>query len=267
MKKQTSDTNSLKKIIVFCVLVFFLIAISLTYKTILILQAGKFDGQHRFTLRLINGKTTELLSFDPQNKTQISVMLPNTTKDALLEKILGVPIDATVVHAESINYDEQIATQMRNVLFRFPTLGSDLTIFDALALAWFANTIQGDETPLKITNLQDEQTIDTFAAKKLSDTTITQENKSVQIINATGQSGIGRRLERLVSNIGGNIVAVNTGRDVEKSTKITYFGEVSYTVKKLEKILGIRAQEVTSSSISDILVVLGSDILAKPLFR
>ncbi len=267
MKTNTTSTDSLKKIVVFCIIVLLLIGVSLTYKTIILLQHGKFDGQHRFNLTIQNDAAAEIISFDPQGKTQVVIAVPKISKSFSEERDLGITIDGHITRASGISLTKSVASQMQSILFRFPTLSSNLTIFDIVQLTFLSRSLQGKTTSHTFSNLADQRTVDAFVTSELTDATITQENKSIQIVNATGQSGVGGRLERLITNFGGNTIAVTTGRTTESKSTITYYGETSYTVEKLEKILAVSGKSSSDKTISDILIVLGADILAKPLFH
>ena len=93
------------------------------------------------------------------------------------------------------------------------------------------------------------------------DPTIQEEKVTIEIINATGRSGLGQRLERLLSHIGGNVIAVTTSSKRMKISSVTYFGDKTYTLSRIHLILKIPLVYTEKSQLADITIVIGDDII------
>jgi hypothetical protein len=93
----------------------------------------------------------------------------------------------------------------------------------------------------------------------LTDTDIASESVSIQIINATNISGVGQRLGKVLTNMGANVVDVSSAQTMQKKTTIAYYGEQSYTLGRLQKILAVKATKLTRQPIANIVITIGTD--------
>ena len=93
----------------------------------------------------------------------------------------------------------------------------------------------------------------------VSDAFIEKDKQTIQIINATNVSGLGNRLAKLVTNMGGDVIIVATGNIPRKKSVISYIDKKTYTVERLEKVLGYEVVKTTEDAISDITIVIGED--------
>jgi hypothetical protein len=101
--------------------------------------------------------------------------------------------------------------------------------------------------------------VDKIVAELFSDDEIERENQTVEIINTTSVTGLGGRLARLITNMGGKVVQVSTENNLQKNSYVLYNGRKTYTVEKLNKVLGFKTTQIEKQSIADIRVVLGED--------
>ena len=101
-------------------------------------------------------------------------------------------------------------------------------------------------------NKQHKQVIDSF---------IENERQTIKIINGTGVSGLGSRLARFITNMGGNVIMVATENGKEKKSYISYIDKRTYTVKRLQKILGYEVVRNKDNTLSDVTIVIGEDKL------
>lgn len=263
MRKRQENPNSFRTLLIFCVVVTILILISLSIKAFTIIKASKFDGSHRFTL-VINyegNKKTEILSFDPKNKT-ISKAEVTSKQKTDLNKALGLYVDGTIQLKSEKEGEEQVSKQMLSLATRFNTAKTNITALDLFRLSLVASTISHNKIAEKKISLpSSEVEIDKIILSLFSDPNISEENIAVEIINATGTPGFGRRLERVLNNMGGQVIAVTTARSGKPASKIYYVGK-SYTLEKIEKITNRKGEESENKGIADIQVVLGKDTLS-----
>jgi hypothetical protein len=91
------------------------------------------------------------------------------------------------------------------------------------------------------------------------DNTIITENLNIQIINTTDIPGLGKQLERVIVNQGGNVISVTNSREPVKKSKIQYIGEKNYTVGKFTSLFDLSAEKIENKSIADLIIIIGED--------
>ncbi len=105
--------------------------------------------------------------------------------------------------------------------------------------------------------------IDSLVKKFFSDRRVREEALKIEILNATKYGGVANEVARLLNNIGGAVISVaNSENQIQKSKlKIQNEGMKNlYTVKKIEKILGIEAEAgEMADSRADLVIILGVD--------
>jgi hypothetical protein len=100
---------------------------------------------------------------------------------------------------------------------------------------------------------------DNIVGNSVNDDLIEKDNQTVQIINRTNVSGLGGRLAKMITNMGGNVILVMSEDNSIKKSAITYIDKETYTVKNLQKILGYEAVREPSNAMSDITIIIGED--------
>ncbi len=92
----------------------------------------------------------------------------------------------------------------------------------------------------------------------LTDQTLYREGYSISVVNAAGVSGLGTQVANLLSHMGGNVVSVTTADKEQETSTISYIGQETYTVKRLQKVLQFPLTKMTTSGLSDIVVTVGT---------
>lgn len=293
--KKTESTVSLKIAFLFCSFVILLVAISVLIKGYLVFSQSKFDDSHHFTfvfspieneLSSANKqKTFEVVSFFPDNNSAFILNLSVNSKEreilkpSMIGQMLKIPVDGVISFNASavdkyknqnkkINFsgdNKNIDLSLQTLTLNPMDFKTDLTLVDLLRLWVFSKKISSQSVISKSLLIDDGEQ-NNLDKEKISsqffiDDEILKEKATVQIINGTGVSGLGNRLAKLISNMGGNVVSVLTAeKDIDKS-EIIYFGKKSYTLEKLGKVLGIEAVETKEQGISDIIIYLGTNKL------
>lgn len=260
-----SDTgHSVKLAILFCLLVGGLILISLTAKILVIVKNSMFDGEHRFTVVVEEeNASSTIISFSPVNESVSLLRVHGVENISLVGKTIETPIDGQI--GSHVKIDKDVPGLLASLLFRYPSLKTNLTIIDLARLWWFASQLPKHAYSQKAFSLENSEgvysdaTIDKLSSQLFADETIAHEKMSVQIVNAAGASGLGSRFARLVNNMGGNVVSVITAENETEKTIIHFYGNKSYTVTRLEKILGVVATPLSEPQIADIIVTIGKD--------
>lgn len=268
-KKNASRAShqSMRVAVVFILSVVFLMLISLTFKTVLLIKQSKYTDDYNFTIGILTPlnkdnteKKGEVISFDPlkQKITKLSFKEP-IKKQEQLASITRVPIDSIVEHKAFDRSNHDIASSLKKLLFNFGTLKTELTIIDAARLFLFAQTVPGQ-------NLRNEEvsrfgsgvSLDSKAASLFTDSRITDEKVTIEIVNGTDVSGLGNKVARMILNIGGNIISVTTARKTVNTSTIQY-SQKTYTFERLEKLFDFQAIQKKQTGISDIIITIGED--------
>jgi hypothetical protein len=268
-KSVEKENGSFKTLFIYAVLVFALITISLVIKAFFIFQQSKFDGQHLFTIAIAkNGKVGEILAFNPSDQsTSLLTITQSNVPLSSLYKIISVVIDAKIDSNSDIPIGTDVTQTITYLIFHFNNLKTDLTVYDLGRFLVLSKNLQ--VTSLKTKNIllpMEDDDLDTNISGLFTNTTFSTENISIQIINATDISGVGKRLERLLVNMGGNVVSVTTAKKKEQKSIIKYYDKETYTLKKLENFLQFPTMQLANKTIADVTIVIGEDALKKSSF-
>lgn len=259
-KKKQQKGENLRLGILFSFLVIFLIALSLAFKIGGVVKESRFDGENQFTVNIGN---KELVSFSP--KTSSIFVLNTKGKVGNPGKFIGVPVDGFFVE-DSFDFNkENITSNLLLMLTRYEDSKTNLTVLDIARLYLFARTVQESGIEEQTVSM-DIQALELGSIlSNFSDPEIVEEKKSIQVINATDTQGLGNRLANLVTNMGGNVILV-TSQDPQEKSVIKFFGKESYTVDRLNTILGFKTEETKEKSVADVIITIGKDVGENPPF-
>jgi len=203
-----------------------------------------------------------------------------------VQEYLGVPIGGYIRIANS---KWQIVNSKKFILnwLILSTLGRGETNFsqwDLLRFWWSIKSLRSDKVifiDLEETNILSEKRLpdeslifeteffrlDELVGKYFKNSRIEKEGIEVEILNATEHLGLANRVARLVMNMGGEIISIGNADNKIRNSKFEIRNEEikkSYTVRKLEKVLGIKAEigEMDKSR-ADLLILIGEDYWEK----
>ncbi len=264
-RKNTSTTTegskSLRKAIFFCVAVILLIFFSLLFRLTLLIKEGTYDGSNRYTLSIIkDGTQSSIVSFDPEQNTVGILRLSGSRQNKTIQQLISVPIDGSITLSSDMSLSEDPSSLLLSILLK-PGLKKEKTNeVDIAQLILFSKKLAPKDISLKEIKLPAESSqIDEVASQLFADAAIVDERISIEIINSTDVPGLGRRLERLIKNTGGNVVAVSNATTVLPKSKIVFFKKESYTSMKLKQILQYMTEPTTKQSIAEITIYIGDD--------
>ena len=265
-KKLTTDIHSLKLATFFVVSLLCLLLVSFVLKGIVLISKSKFDGDHRFTLEIkrkntknnAQKKSVAIISLEPRSQTASIVYLPFGAPAAPLSRFLEIPIDAAVSipSMDGDILDElwqkkdaltsiDIAGVFVKLLISIRQEDSSLTVIDLARLAYLSRNIPGNRIKFQSVSEQLlEGEIDRMSSLLFSDSVIGKENITIQIINGTDMSGLGNRLARFITNMGGSVVAISTSKQAESHSRIVHRNKNSYSLRKLSAALGFEVVAV-----------------------
>lgn len=259
MKKKTVPSVSNTKIaIVFFVFLALIVGISLILKVITLIGAGQFDDSRRFTLTIANNRNVEVMSLSPSLKNITVFKLNDGIKPAEAGRQLAIPIDGFIVQ-NSLDLNQKTDSLFIKTILNYNKLKTNLTIIDLIRLAMFARTIPENSINIKMIGNAAGLELDKIVSRLVSDTFIEKDNQTIQIINGTGVGGLGNRLARLVTNMGGDVIIVATSDNLRKDSIISYIDKKTYTIERLQKVLGYEVIREAGSAISDITITIGED--------
>lgn len=263
-----TQNRSLKKAVLFCVIVLVLLLLSLLFRIFLSWKDSTYDGNSRYTLAIIQDKThATVLSFDPDEGEIITLLLSGTSADTP-ESTLGIPVDGKVIlHKDVKLYENNPARNLLTLLLRPTQMKKNMTEIDIFRLYLFAQTVSSNHNRVEKVSLSTKtRTPDKIMHELFIDTHIIDENKSIEIVNGTGVSGLGKRLETMIRNSGGNVVAVSNAHVAEEHSRIHYYQKPSYTLDKLSKRLRYPVEPITERGIADIKIIIGTDSIQTTYF-
>ncbi|MBI2028769.1 MAG: LytR C-terminal domain-containing protein [Candidatus Levybacteria bacterium] len=258
-KKHLRKKNNTKVAIIFVGFVVFIIAISLVSKLILIVRQSQFDDRQRFTMTVSDSKSTRVFSFSPMSRSMSILKLNESLDSKTLSKSLAIPVDAFVLE-KSLEIDQKLDSILLKMILNYSKLQTNLTILDILKLFAFAKQLP-ESGIYERTISQDlsKDRVDNIVGELFKDELIAKDRKTIQIINATDVAGLGNRLARLITNMGGDVILVATGNDLKRSSIISYVDEKGYTVERLSKILNFKTAKISDGTIADITIMIGED--------
>lgn len=212
-----------------------------------------------------------------------------------LMKLTGLPVDGIIItqnNNQNFRVEDQILGLRKNFLTIVPFISSvktDLNPFELSKLSLSFSSIRAD----KVVSLDFEKSnvteskllpdssrvlgvdkirLDTFIRQNLSDSTISEENLSVAVFNATEQPGLAQEASRIITNLGGNVIITSSTENTQKTSSVLIKDEDdaikdSQTYKRLNQIFApncLKQKCFTedpriNSSRAQINIVLGED--------
>ena len=248
----------MKTLRLFLFIVLFVILISFLIKLFFAARESNYGSSHRYTIGVLRpgGTLEEVLSFDPTTKSSVILTIDGQEKNPSPEQIMGINFDGTITAGTSNPGD--INGLLLDALFHRSHVASSVGAIDLVRLLLLENSIpETSQTTRSLTLPLDSLQVDKISASLFADPAFSQDNASIQIINGTAEAGFGKRLERLLSNIGANVVVVSTSQSETPKTELLYFGNETSSVRRLGQILHLLPHKGGRKTIADIVIILG----------
>ncbi len=260
--------GSFKTLRTFLFVVFFFIVISLAIRIFLAIKAGRYSPSHRFTIGVLNNSQVlkEVVSFDPVDRSAVVLAINGSEKRLSPEQILGVAFDDTITTTDK-EAEKQPSTLLMDSFLHKGVIRTSLETVDMIRLWLLANSLDQSAVMHKTLSLPlDTLQIDKLSSSLFPDPLLVSENQTIQIINSTTEPGFGKRLERMLANMGGNVVLVSTAQLTTDRTKLVYYGDETASVRRLSRILGLVPEKAVHKTIADIVIILGNSSLNTTMF-
>ena len=255
-EKETALSNT-KIAVIFFVFIIFVIGISLTFKFIAVLRSGQFDNSRSFSIGMSDGKNAQLVILSRDSKS-ITIFKLTGIRAEEAGRTLRAPIDSFITSG-SLDLNQKIDSLFLTLVTDYQKLKTNLTIVDLLRVNFFVRSIPQSSISIMVVKDLDKLTLDKVVNRLIADTFIEKDNQTIQIINGTSISGFGNRLAGLITNMGGNVIIVATENNPVKRSTISYIDKKSYTVRRLQKVLGYDVIERMDSGMADIIITIGED--------
>lgn len=276
-KRAKKRDGSLRTLVIYGIFVFVLILLSFTIRIYYLIEQSKFDGKHRFTIVVgedvpvgqadlhigrQESRVVGIISVEPISSSLSLLTFPNSSNLSFSDfnRKLGIIPDGYIKTPYKLSWKDTIPSIFLSFLIRSNVISTNINFYDLITLYLYTNRVPVSSVKIKEASISSDVLVfNKEASFLLKDSVISTENVSVQIINAAGESGLGSRLERVISNLGGNVVSVKTALNNEKISKIKYYGQETYTLKKLEKLLSIKKNNIEKEDIARITIIIGED--------
>lgn len=250
-KKGKVKKENIKLAGVFLVLFFGLLLLSILLKAFLLVKDSRYDSSYPFVIKNVSEGEYRILILKEREGKLFILRLTGFDKGIKdPEKPLGIYPDA---------YVSGVDLSLGNLYglpLKYGQLDTNLTILDMARIAYAAKSIGREDIVTLNINLAEKGSKSLLESVFL-DTKAAAEDKKVQIVNASGEDGLGGRLASIIAGMGADVILVSTDIQVKEESEVFYSGKKSYTVKRIEKILGIRAIEEESVGFADIVIVVG----------
>lgn len=262
IKKEEGVRNNTKIAFAFVFFVIGIFLISLVFRGIMVLAQSKFDGKNRFSISIESKNRIEIISLSPQMRTISIFKLKGDTKNLDFKKYMAIPLDGFLI-GNSLNTDKGLTSFVWDAIVHYGNIKTNLTVPDFIRIFLFTRSVSRSDIDIKdISTSLNPLEVDKIISQYIRDSQIEKEGRSIEIVNGTDVSGLGNRLARFVTNMGGEVVLVSTSDKLQDTSSISYAGKRTYTIEKLGRVLTFKEIQKNEKSIADITIVIGRDSLS-----
>jgi len=264
-KKKESRLRNTKIAIIFFIFLAVIAGVSGVFKIVAVVRAGQYDDSKRFTLSISSNKNLEVISFSPRTKSIAVFKLDKNVVPGRAGQFLEIPIDGRIT-TNSLDLNQKINSLFFRAVLNYKSLQTNLTIIDLLKLLFFTSSVP--ESAVSVKNISQGLTTEDMdkIVRLVNDELIEKDNQTIQIINGTNIGGLGNRLARFITNMGGDVIIVATSDSPKMKSTIFYIGKKTYTVERLSKVMGYEAIKSAEFAISDITIIIGEDKVSSSPF-
>ncbi len=239
--------------VVFIFLVACIMLIAFLTKAFQIYKNSSFDGVNNYNIANLSSRGWKVISISPQNSMLTIIKI--STKDEAKFKQLEIPVDLYS------RLDEEIDKYDAKALLRSILAETSANPFDIFKINLFLKTTTLKSTESIEADIEDSKSLK-MISENLSNPSFLREKLTIEVINATGEAGVGSLVTRLIANMGGNVILVSSANNNQKTSEIQTQEENSQTVKKISRILNVRVTKMTPP-LSDVKIIVGEDLLPK----
>lgn len=261
---------------IFLLQTFVLVVCTLVLSSLLLkgisLFVNRSFNKTAFTLLVKTPASAEIVHLDRELKSIEIFPIPDLKipGSSILSNsfFLMVPIDGTMTVKKNKVDDKSIFSLgfiLRAITNKSEIKLTGLNDFDLFQMYFFAKGLRSSDivlTTLKKDTFENGESVPSVLIDSIKNKDIINEGKDIEIDNATEVDGLGAKVAQMLKNEGFNIV-ITTSKNRSNTSRISFRGDVSETLKRLEKNFGVVGVESAGNSIADIIVVIGEDIAKK----
>lgn len=264
-RKEKKSSKGLKAFFLYVYFVLFIIFSALAVKSVLIIKDNKYNGKNINIYVSMNHKPFLIFGIDEERDSASVIDLRESDlQHGSIARDLGILIDAEI-NLPSDTYDLNPKSILSSILLNPGEVDTSLTVFDIIRLLASGSLNYDQKNVKKISEDTNFSKYDDLVSDYFSDSNLIQEGITIQIINATDESGLGQKLERMLVNSGCVVISVKSQNKRSDKSTIKYYSSENYTVKKLEKTLQVIAEKSLSESIAEIVIIIGDDVKSKDI--
>lgn len=248
----------------FLIIFLTLAILSVLIKVIKVYQSRSFRGD-AFNLLILNKDSTLIhLETNPKSLTFLTLKnfgseLKNKSRVNMSIR-LKIPIDGIIILDNSDEKIEKSSLGLNSFVKFYSKKSININEMDLLKLLWKINGVKSSEVSIKEIENIDKAQVYSMLPEVFNETAIVNDKTSIEVINGTGQDGVGGRISDALRNEGFHIVSVGTFE--QKESKIILRGsENNIVFKRLVDFFPFKIERKEENSISDITLILGKDSL------
>ena len=236
--------------LVFFVFLIFIVIVWILFKLVFLIYESKISLGGEFAIDFYNHNNNQVVLFKHQSKIKV-ININNISPQAVPMKF-EIPIE------EFVKSDYLVSKSDFSQFFNREILSSNsLNLVDKVKLFYLLK-----KSKVNFYSFSSKMSSkNSLISSIFSDSTIYTENKTIAIVNATGQNGYADSLANLITNIGGNVISTTASPYTLDKSTIIYTNNQSYTLNRIEKILNFSVKLNTHSqnAIADIIINIGKD--------
>lgn len=258
VKKSTSKSRSSLGVLgIFCAIVFVAIMASLAYRLFGLIETSKYDPAHTFLLAFSYKNDLDIIAVRPHGETSSHLVVRGARSLGDARLAAGIIPDGVITLHRRFSDLRQTSHLLSEVAMHGQGQ-TDLNIYDLIRLSLATQRLSPESLSAQIIQVSEQGTPSSLPQDFFSDQTISQENKTVAIINGTGVPGLGTRLEEAISQLGGNVISVTNSTEEKEHSSISY-ADKSYTLSHISSLLDLTPELTTKQGLSDIIILIGKD--------
>ncbi len=190
----------------------------------------------------------------------------HSPKNSVEESLyFGVPIDSEIKPFGKKSQDNLFSSvnYLPEAIFQpWKFSYENMTTIDFLKAAFFGIRLPKNQVETVSVNIKDGD-IQGATSDKIynifKDPDIVNEQKSIEIVNATPVDGLGGRVGKVLKNVGANVISITSGKEERVSRIFSSYD--SKTLKRISKLLNVVSLVTNTNQSSDIKIMIGLDFM------
>jgi len=256
------ESEPLLYVRIFILVIIIAAFISFVWRAVTLISSSSFKGSSYNAL--VIGKDIWVVHVDPTGKKMSIIQFTGGGRVFLQNKsipvqsaALGVLVDGSVIAGPKFQYKDPGDLFLKPG-FKF----NNINAFDVMKMMFYSKTIPPDgKSSIKQKFSEQNLFSNDILLKLFGDEKLLTEGKSVEVINSTDIDGMANEYGTALKSIGFNVVKYDSTNG--KSSSIAAQDVNSASVLRLSRALKIPIYQSPASSVADITLVLGKDILER----